>query len=54
MGDELVSIGEQGDFKISASGIAKNYETVNYDIVTVLTNRVERVYLAGKNIRSVI
>ena len=43
-GDEVVVFGCQGDGVIRADELAENAETINYEIVSALTSRVERVY----------
>ncbi|MCP4672371.1 MAG: alanine racemase, partial [Desulfobacula sp.] len=42
--DEVVLIGSQGDKTVSADVLAKNINTINYEIVSSLTSRVKRVY----------
>ncbi|MEJ2154294.1 MAG: alanine racemase [Desulfobacteraceae bacterium] len=44
MGDEAVLIGRQGEAEISADEIAGLLGTINYEVVTALMARVERVY----------
>ncbi len=44
-GDEVVLIGRQGDEEISADEMADLLGTINYEIVTQLMARVERVYI---------
>jgi alanine racemase len=44
VGDEAVLIGRQGEEKISADEIAGLLGTINYEVVTALMARVERVY----------
>lgn len=46
LGDEVVIIGTQGQQRIAADEIAARVGTINYDIVTSLLTRSERVYLA--------
>jgi len=43
--DEVVLIGSQKDKTISADELAKNANTINYEIVSSLTSRVKRVYV---------
>lgn len=45
MEDEVVLIGKQGDDAISADDIAKQLDTINYEVVTTLMARVLRVYV---------
>ena len=44
VGDEAVLIGRQGEEEISADEIAELLGTINYEVVTALMARVERVY----------
>ncbi len=43
-GDEVVWMGQQGTEKISAEELAASVQTINYEIATSITSRVERVY----------
>ena len=43
--DEVVILGRQGDEEITADEIAGQVGTINYEIVSSLTARVERVYV---------
>jgi alanine racemase len=43
-GDEVVWLGQQDTEIISAEEIAASVQTINYEIVTSITSRVERVY----------
>jgi len=43
-GDEVVWLGQQGAEKISAEEIAESVQTINYEVVTSITSRVERCY----------
>ena len=43
-GDEVVVIGSQKNETISADELASKIKTINYEIVSSLTSRVERVY----------
>nr|MCW1970557.1 alanine racemase [Anaerolineae bacterium] len=45
LGDEVVIIGPQGQQRITTDDIAARVGTINYDIVTSLLARSERVYL---------
>lgn len=47
VGDEAVLIGRQGDIELTADELAATLETINYEVVTALTDRVKRVYLKG-------
>jgi len=44
--DEVVIMGRQGDEEITADEIAGHVGTINYEIVSSLTSRVPRVYIA--------
>jgi alanine racemase len=46
VGDEVVLIGRQGEAKISADEVAATLGTINYEVVSALTERVARVYLS--------
>jgi alanine racemase len=43
-GDEVVLIGRQGNEEITVDEIAKNAGTINYEIVSMISNRLPRVY----------
>ena len=43
--DEVVILGRQGDNEITADDIASLVSTINYEIVSALTSRVERCYI---------
>jgi alanine racemase len=43
-GDEVVIIGTQGKETIGADELADQSRTINYEIVSALTARVERIY----------
>jgi alanine racemase len=45
IGDEVILIGEQGGLQISAEDMARQIETISYEIVTGVSSRVPRVYL---------
>ena len=44
-GDEVVIFGTQADANLSIENIASILDTINYEVVTAITNRVERIYL---------
>ena len=44
-GNEVVIMGKQKDSEIKADEIASLLGTINYEIVSSLTERVKRVYL---------
>ncbi|MBC8254306.1 MAG: alanine racemase, partial [Ardenticatenia bacterium] len=52
-GDEVVLIGRQGDEEGSAEEVAGWAETINYEVVTHLLPRVQRVFLRGGKIVSI-
>ncbi|MCK5541510.1 MAG: alanine racemase [Desulfobacterales bacterium] len=43
-GDEVVLIGKQGREEITIDEVAKNAKTINYEIVSMLSTRLPRVY----------
>jgi alanine racemase len=43
--DEVVLIGRQGDEMISADELAKDWGTINYEVLCGLADRVPRIYL---------
>jgi alanine racemase len=45
VGDEVVLLGGQGDEFIAADEIADRLDTINYEVVTALTQRVSRIYI---------
>jgi alanine racemase len=45
IGDEAVLIGTQGDERISAEDVAERIGTINYEVVTTLMPRLDRVFL---------
>ncbi len=45
IGDEVVILGKQGSQRISADDIASKINTINYEVVCMVTSRVRRVYL---------
>ena len=46
VGDEVVIIGRQGDEELTADEMAAALDTINYEIVTSIANRVPRIYNA--------
>ncbi|MCD6426606.1 MAG: alanine racemase [Caldisericaceae bacterium] len=44
-GNEVVLIGKQGDEEITATEIAKKIGTINYEIISRIGKRVERIYI---------
>ena len=47
VGDEVVLFGRQGDAFIGADDVADLLGTINYEVVTALTQRVSRVYITS-------
>ncbi len=45
IGDEVVLIGRQGEAEITATEIAEDWGTINYEVVCGLASRMPRVYL---------
>ncbi|MDA8138107.1 MAG: alanine racemase [Desulfobacteraceae bacterium] len=45
VGDEVVLVGCQGETEISADEVAATLGTINYEVVSALTERVERIYI---------
>jgi alanine racemase len=45
VGDEVVVLGRQGQAQISADNIAAWNATINYEVVTAITERVPRIYI---------
>jgi alanine racemase len=45
VGDEVILLGNQGGERISAEEIAWRWDTINYEVVCGLSNRLPRIYL---------
>lgn len=45
LGDEVILLGEQGGERISAGDLAMRWETINYEVVCGLADRLPRVYI---------
>ncbi len=45
MGDEVVLIGRQGKNQIKANDVAKWCDTIGYEVITTINQRVKRVYV---------
>jgi alanine racemase len=45
VGDEVVLIGRQGQARITTDEVAATLGTINYEVVSALTERVQRVYV---------
>ena len=46
-GDEAVLIGRQRDAALTADDLARNWETINYEVTSGLTPRVRRIFTDG-------
>jgi alanine racemase len=44
--DEVVIFGKQGDASITVDEIASSINTINYEIVSAIADRVPRIYLS--------
>jgi alanine racemase len=44
-GEEVVLLGRQGDQQITADDLAEKWETINYEVVCGLADRLPRIYL---------
>lgn len=49
VGDEVVLIGKQGEEEITADELAVKLDTINYEIVTCIAERVHRVFVDHDN-----
>ncbi|MBW1983969.1 MAG: alanine racemase, partial [Deltaproteobacteria bacterium] len=45
LGDEVVLFGRQGDASLSIDEIASTLNTINYEVVTTVANRVPRIFI---------
>lgn len=45
IGDEVVLYGRQGDEEISVDEIARELQTINYEVTCMLSHRIPRIYL---------
>ena len=45
IGDEVVLIGQQGEERITAEELGKRWDTINYEVVCGLANRLQRLYI---------
>ncbi|WP_084786889.1 alanine racemase [Bacillus tuaregi] len=54
LGTEVTLIGNQGDEFISVNEIAETLETINYEIVCMMSNRVPRVFIQDDKIVEVV
>ncbi|KQN96304.1 alanine racemase [Paenibacillus sp. Leaf72] len=53
-GEEVVLIGDQGNARISAEEVAKQLDTINYEVTCMLAARVPRVYFKDGKALSVV
>jgi len=54
IGDEVILMGEKDGLEITADEIARIMDTINYEVVCLVSRRVPRVYIEnGKEIRTV-
>ncbi|MCX7909267.1 MAG: alanine racemase [Ignavibacteria bacterium] len=45
LGDEVVILGKQGDEQITGRDLARNSQTIVYEVLTSISNRVPRIYV---------
>lgn len=53
VGDEVIVLGQDGDLKFDADDIAKATNTINYEILCMIKQRIPRVYIKDKKIKSI-
>jgi alanine racemase len=53
VGDPVVLLGKQGGAEISADEIARLAETISYEIVTLISQRIPRIYIHNKTISNI-
>lgn len=53
IGDEVILLGSEGDLKYDADDFAKDLNTINYEIICMLKQRVPRVYTKNGRVVSV-
>jgi alanine racemase len=44
--DEVVILGNQGKEEITADAVARLLNTINYEVVSSITSRVEKLYVS--------
>jgi len=54
VGTKVTLIGQEGNEKISADEIAKKLDTINYEVVCMISRRIPRVYKKGDQIVKII
>lgn len=45
VGDEVVLIGKQGNINLTSQIVGSNIGTINYEVITSISERVERIYI---------
>lgn len=53
IGDEVILIGEKGNLKFNADNIASILETINYEVLCMMSKRLPRVYIKDGKILKV-
>ena len=53
IGDEVILLGSEGELKYDADDFAKDLNTINYEIICMLKQRVPRVYTKNGRVVSV-
>lgn len=53
VGDEVILIGEKGNLKFNADNIASILETINYEVLCMMSKRLPRVYIKDGKILKV-
>ncbi len=48
--DEVILLGEDGDLKFNADDMAKILNTINYEVLCMIKDRVPRVYIKDNKI----
>jgi len=51
LGDEVVIIGRQGEVEVTADELADLLGTINYEVVTAISQRVPRIVVFGYPVR---
>ena len=45
IGDEVVILGQQGDYEITADMMADELDTINYELICMFGARLPRIYV---------
>lgn len=53
VGDEVIVLGQDGGLKFDADDIAKAMGTINYEVLCMIKQRIPRVYIEDKKIKSI-